>query len=422
MAVNFSDNLQVNTSSHIDNKWGPYIGSDETTALATANAAISLGLRFEGLTVGLKIGSADVVEYWYEGGTEDTNLVRKKSGIEEISDLISLETYTGDALQVYVVQENAIYRKSNLLNADVVDDGLFVIHSAASNNSWVKESTSTVLNIRDLYGSDSSKGTDDTAIFKKAFAACNSKAIYQKAALNEPNPHFDTVYIPEGEYSIEETIEIRCNVISSPNAFIRFDQKSILNSDWRDHRALFKIGSSGSDYAYDTTNYKVDNDPFANETELHRWIELDSIIRLGPMSMDNTTQTITSCVKIDSANQDAKDSYNALRTFLRDGVPGYLSLKNFELDDSLSRGATLTTYSMAKSNAPTDLNGRLKILLLDLDSTTNEPVSGIIYDRNYWDDSVAIVENSIDADTAEYEITLRVVDINIRQLYQQSTV
>lgn len=390
------------------------------TDLNEVKTQITSGVRHKGLTVFVDDGNGGVAEYWWRDGITDNDLVPKKSGIEEIADLTSLETYTGDASQVYVVQENAIYRKSNLKDAEVTEDGLNIIHSAASDYSWVRNSHSNILNIRDLYDSDSLTGTDDSAVFKKAFAACNSKAIYQKAALNDPNPHFDTVYIPEGEYSIEETIEIRCNVISSPNAFIRFDQKSILNSDWRDHRALFKIGSSGSDYAYDTTNYKVDNDPFANETELHRWIELDSIIRLGPMSMDNTTQTITSCVKVDSANQDAKDSYNALRTFLRDSVPGYLSLKNFELDDSLSRGATLTTYSMAKSNAPTDLNGRLKILLLDLDSTTNEPVSGIIYDRNYWDDSVAIVENSIDADTAEYEITLRVVDINIRQLYQQS--
>lgn len=413
MAITLQDNIFTSANKPSDSRYGPY------TDVASAISSIPSSVRHEGLTVGI-ITNSVLEEYWFKDGTEDIDLVPKKSGIEEISDLISLETYTGDASQVYVVQENAIYRKSNLKDAEVTEDGLNVIHSDASDYSWVRNSHSNILNIRDLYDSDSLTGTDDSAVFKKAFAACNSKAIYQKAALNEPNPHFDTVYIPEGEYSIEETIEIRCNVISSPNAFIRFAQKSILDDTWRDHRALFKIGSSGSDYAYDTTNYKVDNDPFANETNLHRWIELDSIIRLGPMSMDNTTQTITSCVKIDSNYAEAKESYQDLRDFLKDKVPGYLSLKNFELDDSLSRGATLTTYSMAKSNAPTDLSGRLKILLLDLDSTTNEPVSGIIYDRNYWDDSVAIVENSIDADTAEYEITLRVVDINIRQLYQQS--
>lgn len=77
MAINFSDNLQVNTSLHVDNKWGPHEGSDETTALATANTAIPSGLRFEGLTVGIKIGSDDVVEYWYQGGTTDSDLVLK---------------------------------------------------------------------------------------------------------------------------------------------------------------------------------------------------------------------------------------------------------------------------------------------------------------------------------------------------------
>ena len=420
MSLNLPFGVRVLNPIPVDNKAFNAHG-DPYTNLNEVTTQITSGARHKGLTVFVDDGNGGVAEYWWKDGITDNDLVPKKSGLEEISDLISLETYTGDAVEVYVVQENAIYRKSNLLNADVVDDGLFVIHSAASNNCWVKDSTSHILNLRDLYESDGSKSTDDTAIFKKAFAACNSKGIYQKAALNEPNPHFDTVYIPEGEYSIEETIEIRCNVISSPNAFIRFDQKSILDDTWRDHRALFKIGSSGSDYAYDTTNYKVDNDPFANETNLHRWIELDSIIRLGPLSMDNTTQTITSCVKIDSNYQDAKDSYQTLRDFLRDEVPGYLNLESFELDDSTLRGATIRTYPMARSNAPTDLGGRLKILLLDLDTTTNAPVSGIIYDRNYWDDSVSIVENVVGTDTttARYTIELRVVDINIRQLYQQ---
>lgn len=324
---------------------------------------------------------------------------------------------------VYVISDNITYLKSNLLNTDVVDDGLNVIHSNTSDYSWVRDSTSTVLNIRDLIESDSLNGTDDTAVFKKAFAACNDRAIYQKAAKNQPNPHLDTVYIPEGDYSIEETIEVRCNVISSPNASIRFDQKSVLDNTWRDHRALFKIGSSSSDYAYDTANYKVDNDPFANKTNLHRWIELDSIIRLGPTSMETTTETVTSCVKIDSNYTDAKESFQDLRDFLRDEVQGQFQLNSFEingLSDSVVRGGTIETVTMAKLNAPTEFIGRLRILLLDLDPVTNAPISGIIYDRNYWDDSVSIVENSITADTARYTITLRVVDLNIRELYQEN--
>ena len=326
-----------------------------------------------------------------------------------------------DCNNVYIVAENITYLKSNLLNADVVDDGLNVIHSNTSDYSWVRDSSSTVLNIRDLIEADGKIGTDDTAVFKKAFAACNDRSIYQKVSKNQPNPHLDTVYIPEGDYSIEETIQVRCNVISSPNALVRFDQKSILDSTWRDNRALFKIGNTSSDYAYDTVNYKVDNDPFADETNLHRWIELDSIIRLGPTSMETTTQTVTSCVKIDSSNQDAKDSYQDLRDFLQDKVPGQFKLNSFEINgisNPIVRGGTLETAPMAKTNAPSNLNGRLKILLLDLDPTTNAPISGIIYDRNYWDDSVTIVENSIDADTATYTITLRVTDLLIRQLYQ----
>ena len=39
MAINFSDNLQVNTSLHVDNKWGPYSGADESAAILAANCA-----------------------------------------------------------------------------------------------------------------------------------------------------------------------------------------------------------------------------------------------------------------------------------------------------------------------------------------------------------------------------------------------
>ena len=87
---------------------------------------------------------------------------------------------------VYIVAENITYLKSNLLNADVVDDGLNVIHSNTSDYSWVRDSSSTVLNIRDLIEADGKIGTDDTAVFKKAFAACNDRSILSLIHISEP--------------------------------------------------------------------------------------------------------------------------------------------------------------------------------------------------------------------------------------------
>ena len=79
MAINSGDNFNVTTSLHLDKKWGPYSGNDETEAIASANASIDPLTRFEGLTVGLKISTNDIVEYWYLGGTSDTDLVLKTS-------------------------------------------------------------------------------------------------------------------------------------------------------------------------------------------------------------------------------------------------------------------------------------------------------------------------------------------------------
>ena len=61
MAINSGDNFNVTTSLHLDKKWGPYSGNDETEAIAAANTSIDPLTRFEGLTVGLKIGSNDIV-------------------------------------------------------------------------------------------------------------------------------------------------------------------------------------------------------------------------------------------------------------------------------------------------------------------------------------------------------------------------
>lgn len=410
MAVNFSDNLQVNTSSHIDNKWGPYIGSDETTALATANAAIPSGFRFEGLTVGLKIGSADVVEYWYEGGTQDVHLVLKKSGIEEIADLASLETYTGDATQVYVVEENAIYRKSNLLDADVTDDGLFVIHSDASNNSWVRDSTSHILNLRDVVDDNgnvlqSGKNINHTAFFQKALDACNDKKIFRRFykqytnsdgsrdQLNdEENSIYNTLYIPSGQYGVDRTLVVRCNVISSPNAEVFFWQPSVEQTDvdWRDHKALFAIGGSNSDVSYETDKYSNENDPFIDATALHTWHDMESIIRLGA----TTDRATTSCVKLKDANNGGNPSYTTYLTALDDllrSTEGYIPLSSMTLNTT-DRTASVTTKTLLAN--PNVITGRLRILQIRCDSS-GVPINAEVYKSAFRDGAVTHQGNHV---------------------------
>jgi len=80
MAIVLSDNLNVATNAPVDVKYGPYSGVDEAAAILAANTAIGSGVRYEGLTVGLIIAGADIVEYWYQGGITNGDLVEKTSG------------------------------------------------------------------------------------------------------------------------------------------------------------------------------------------------------------------------------------------------------------------------------------------------------------------------------------------------------
>ena len=72
MAILLNDNLSVQKSAAVDDRFGPYA---TTTA---ANAAIASTNRYIGLTVG--IGTTTTTEYWYNGGTANGNLVAKSSG------------------------------------------------------------------------------------------------------------------------------------------------------------------------------------------------------------------------------------------------------------------------------------------------------------------------------------------------------
>lgn len=79
MAINLSDNLAILTNAPADVRYGPHTGATESAAISTANTAIPSGVRYEGLTVGLVIAGAAIVEYWYNGGIADTDLAEKQA-------------------------------------------------------------------------------------------------------------------------------------------------------------------------------------------------------------------------------------------------------------------------------------------------------------------------------------------------------
>ena len=58
-------------ASNLDERYGVW------DSIADANANIPESVRKEGLTVGIYVGTNDVKEYWYNRGTEDTDLVLK---------------------------------------------------------------------------------------------------------------------------------------------------------------------------------------------------------------------------------------------------------------------------------------------------------------------------------------------------------
>jgi hypothetical protein len=80
MAINLSDNLAILTNAPADVRYGPHTGATESAAISTANTAVPSGVRYEGLTVGLIIAGAAIVEYWYNGGIADGDLAEKSSG------------------------------------------------------------------------------------------------------------------------------------------------------------------------------------------------------------------------------------------------------------------------------------------------------------------------------------------------------
>jgi hypothetical protein len=95
--------LITNASSNVDFNYGPY------NNVAAANAAVIGGLRAKGRTVGI-LESGSVVEYWWESGILDADLVPKGGQSEwgAITGTLSNQTDLQTALDAKVDENAAI--------------------------------------------------------------------------------------------------------------------------------------------------------------------------------------------------------------------------------------------------------------------------------------------------------------------------
>jgi len=78
--INLSTNILAQTTAPLDDKYGPYTGSNLSTALSNATTYLLSSYRYVGLTVGIKVGSNPIVEYWFENGITNSDLVLKVGG------------------------------------------------------------------------------------------------------------------------------------------------------------------------------------------------------------------------------------------------------------------------------------------------------------------------------------------------------
>lgn len=97
MAILLNDNLDVAAIKPVDSRYGTY------TSISEANAAIPAIKRYRGLTVGI-ISNEILIEYWYETGIANTDLVIKQyslsfidgTNIDQLKTITKLLTLTTD--------------------------------------------------------------------------------------------------------------------------------------------------------------------------------------------------------------------------------------------------------------------------------------------------------------------------------------
>ena len=87
MAILLNDNLDVAAIKPVDSRYVTY------ASISEANAAIPAIKRYRGLTVGV-ISNEILIEYWYETGITDSDLVIKGSPLLDGTDIDQLKTIT----------------------------------------------------------------------------------------------------------------------------------------------------------------------------------------------------------------------------------------------------------------------------------------------------------------------------------------
>lgn len=120
MAVNIQGNQIVSTASkpNIDADYGPYTGGTLQEALNNAESALKYK-KSEGKTIGIKVGTNSIIEYWYKLGTNnELNLTEKTPDLSSKQDVIT---------------------DNNPLDADLVDD-------SNSTNKFVSSTEKTIWN------------------------------------------------------------------------------------------------------------------------------------------------------------------------------------------------------------------------------------------------------------------------------------
>lgn len=98
MGIERNNNFDILANKPIDSREGPF------DSVASANAAISSSFRYQGLTVKI-IVSGSAVDYWYEDGITDGDLV-EKSGGGGVTDHGDLSGLSDDDHAQYVITQS----------------------------------------------------------------------------------------------------------------------------------------------------------------------------------------------------------------------------------------------------------------------------------------------------------------------------
>ena len=79
--IGIINGFDVNSSSPIDKRYGVYTGNTLNECLSSVITSIPSIFRHEGLSIGVKVGNNDIVEYWFVGGIADDNLKLKSQDL-----------------------------------------------------------------------------------------------------------------------------------------------------------------------------------------------------------------------------------------------------------------------------------------------------------------------------------------------------